>query len=410
MRDTVMDLDRIRGDFPLLSQSVYDAPLAYLDNAATTQKPAVVLEAIQEFYTTGNANIHRGAHYLGDLATAAYERARTTVKEYINAEHREEIIFTRGTTDAINIVASSFSKYRFKEGDEIVVSTMEHHSNLVPWQELCERQRLTLKPIPLHGNGAPVEAEALEAQISGRTKLIALTYVSNVLGAVNPIKELIALAHANGVPVLVDAAQAVQHMTVDVQDLDCDFLAFSGHKIYAATGIGVLYGKRELLESMPPAQLGGGMIESVCLTGTKYAAPPQKFEAGTPPIGAAVTLTPALRYVQELGFDWISRHEDRLMRYCENRMNELDWIISYGPEEHRQGVISFNIQDVNPYDAGLILDKMGIAVRAGTHCAEPIMQHFGIPGTIRASFAFYNTPEEIDRLVAGLHKTKAMLT
>ncbi|AQT70152.1 Cysteine desulfurase [Anaerohalosphaera lusitana] len=402
------NIEKIRQDFPILSQQVYGKPLAYLDNAATTQKPRSVLDAITDYYTTTNSNIHRGTHALSEKASGAYETARKTVRHFLNADQPEEIIFTSGTTASINLVAGSFTDKFVSPGDEIIISQMEHHSNLVPWQILCKKTGAILKTIPLQDSSA-LSLNAIEELISDKTKLIAVTYVSNVLGTTNPIKRIVDLAHSHGKPVLVDAAQAVQHMPVDVHELDCDFLAFSGHKIYAGTGIGVLYAKSKWLESIPPWKGGGGMINSVSIRKTFYADPPLKFEAGTPNIAGAISLAAAIDYIQSIGIEKIAAHEAEVLNYMHDKLSSLPGLTIYGSKSNRHGAISFNLEDVDNYDAGLILDKMGVAVRTGTHCAEPLMQHYGITGTIRASIGMYNTKEEVDRLYEGLKKVQAML-
>jgi cysteine desulfurase/selenocysteine lyase len=404
----MLDIDAIRKDFPILDEKVYGKPLVYLDNAATTQKPQIVLDTIIKFYTRQNSNIHRGVHYLSEQASLAYEKAREKVRDFINAKALSEIVFTSGTTEAINLVANSFGDRFVNAGDEIIVTEMEHHSNIVPWQILCEHTNAELRIVPFEDNGTLLLDE-LKKQITAKTKLLSVIYVSNVMGVINPIKEIISLAHAQDVPVLVDAAQAVQHIPVDVQDLDCDFLAFSGHKLYAETGIGVLYGKEKWLEAMPPFQSGGSMVNSVSFSKTTYADLPLKFEAGTGNYVAAASLGAAVEYVKKIGLDEITHYEDSLLTYATARLAEVEGLTQYGLVAERCAVVSFNIENIHPYDAGMILDKLGIAVRTGTHCAEPVMQHFGIDATIRASFAFYNTKEEIDKLIAGLHKARTML-
>jgi len=404
----MIDVDTIRADFPILQKKIHGKPLVYLDNAATTHKPGAVLDKIIEFYTETYSNIHRGAHYLSEEASAAHESARETVKNFINACDSREIIFTRGTTEAINLVADSFGRSFIKEGDEIIVSEMEHHSNIVPWQLLCQRKGALLKVIPFSDDGVLL-IDKLKQQITKRTKLISVIYVSNVLGAVNDVKEIIEQAHAQDVPVLIDGAQAVQHIPVDVQDLDCDFFAFSGHKIYADTGIGVLYGKERWLDDMPPYQSGGGMITNVSFHKTSYAELPYKFEAGTGSIVAAVSLGAAIEYLNKIRLENISSYEQELINYATKEIRALKKVTVYGENIKRCSVVSFNLDDVHPYDAGSILDKLGIAVRTGAHCAEPVMQHYGISGMIRASFALYNTKKEVDRLIEGLQKVQSMM-
>ena len=407
LRYSMMDIDKIRRDFPILGKKIHGKSLAYLDNAATTQKPKVVLDKIIEFYSHSNSNIHRGVHHLSELASVAYENARESVKGFINAGAVSEVIFTSGTTESINLVADSFGRRFISEGDEIIVSEMEHHSNLVPWQLLCEQKNALLKVVPFDDDGI-LKMEELKRLITGKTKLISIVYVSNALGVVNPVKDIIKLAHDHDIPVLVDGAQVIQHLPVDVQALDCDFFAFSGHKMYAETGIGILYGKEKWLESMPPYQAGGGMVGSVSFEKTTYAELPLKFEAGTVNYVAAVSLESAMEYIDSIGLDKIASHEHDLLNYATEKLGALDGLKIYGLAPERCGVLSFNLADIHPYDAGLILDKLGIAVRTGTHCAEPVMRHFGIEATIRASFALYNTLEEIDRLVEGIRKIQMM--
>jgi len=404
----MINIQKIRSDFPILKHKVFGKPLIYLDNAATTQKPQVVLDQLINFYTTRNSNIHRGVHYLSEQASTAYEDARDRVKDFINAKSTAEIIFTRGTTEAINLIANSFGNAFINKGDEVIISEMEHHSNLVPWQMLCNRKEAVLKAIPFNDD-AVLQIDVLKSILTERTKLISVAYVSNALGTINPIKKMIDLAHDYDIPVLIDGAQAVQHRCVDVQDLNCDFFAFSGHKMYAATGIGVLYGKEKWLDAIPPYQFGGGMINSVSLKKTTFTDLPLKFEAGTPNIAAALSLKKAIDYISEIGFDNIGSHEQDLMDYLIKRLNELSGIIIYGATTEKHGVLSFNLQNIDPYDVGIILDKMGIAIRTGKHCAEPVMKHYGINGTIRASFAMYNTLKEVDRLIEGIQKVQAML-
>ncbi len=401
-------IDKIRGDFPILKKEVHGKPLVYLDNAATTQKPKVVLKKTREFYTQTYSNIHRGVHSLSEEASAAYEDAREVVKKFINARRTSEIIFTRGTTESINLVADSFGREFIEKGDEIIISEMEHHSNIVPWQLLCERKKARLKVIPFNDDGILL-TDKLNNLITKRTKLISLTYVSNVLGVVNNIKKIIQIAKAQNVPVLVDGAQAIQHIPVDVQELDCDFFAFSGHKIYADTGIGVLYGKEKWLEAMPPYQSGGGMIASVSFEKTTYADLPLKFEAGTGNIVAAVSLAVAIDYLNRIGWEKISFHEKELIDYATKKIGSLSKVTIYGKKIKRCAAVSFNLDHIHPYDAGVILDKMGIAIRTGMLCAEPLMKHYGVSGMIRASFALYNTKEEIDRLVDGIQKVRLMI-
>lgn len=404
----MIDINIIRSDFPILGSTVYGKPLVYLDNAATTQKPQVVLDKILSFYSESNGNIHRGTHFLGEKAGAEYESARESVKKFINAKKSSEIIFTSGTTASINLVAHCFGNLRIRAGDEIIITEMEHHSNLVPWQILCKRNGAILKVIPFLDNGI-LDVDYLESLITENTKLIAITYVSNVLGVINPVREIVSSAHACGIPVLIDGAQVVQHKAVDVQDLDCDFFAFSGHKMYAETGIGVLYGKEKWLEMMQPYQSGGGMVASVDFATTSFAQLPFKFEAGTPNIAGAISLGAAIDYIEKIGFETISAHENELLTYAEKQLSALDGVRIYGTASPRCGALSFNLDSIVPYDACTILDKLGIALRSGTHCAEPVMKHFGIKGTIRASFALYNTLDEIDTLIRGVKKVQAMM-
>lgn len=403
----MLNIDTIRADFPILGRLVYGKKLVYLDNAATTQKPRSVLEKTLAFYSESNSNIHRGAHYLSEMASEYYEAARQSVKNFINAKSTYEIIFTGGTTESINTVAHCFGTQRVKEGDEVVITEMEHHSNLVPWQILCKQKRAILKVVPFDNEGK-LNVNALKSFVNEKTVLIALTYVSNVMGVVNPVKEIIAWAHAYDVPVLVDAAQAVQHKPIDVLDLDCDFLVFSGHKMYAETGIGVLYGKEKWLDSMPPYQYGGGMIANVDFDRTTFAELPFKFEAGTPNIAGAISIGASIDYINKIGMNEIYAYEQNLLRYAARQLSRLEGIQLYGTTEQQCGVVSFNIRNVEAYDAAMILDKMGIALRSGTHCAEPVMKHFGIKGTIRASFALYNTIEEINALTEGVKKVQSM--
>ncbi len=405
----MIDLEAVREDFPILRKKIHGKPLVYLDNAATTHKPRVVLDKIIEFCTEGYSNIHRGAYSLSEEASAEYENARETVKNFINAFSAHEIIFTRGTTESINLVADSFGSTFINEGDEIIISEMEHHSNIVPWQRLCQRKGAVLKVIPFNDNGVLL-INKLKTLITNKTKLVSVTYVSNVLGAVNNVKEIIKIASDADIPILIDGAQAVQHLPVDVQELNCDFFAFSGHKIYADTGIGVLYGKEKWLDAMPPYQSGGGMIDKVSFDRTTYADLPHKFEAGTGSIVSAVSLTAALEYLKKVGLDSIFLHEQDLINYAEEKISSLSGLTLYGKNIKRCAALSFNLNNIHPYDVGVILDKLGIAVRTGVHCAEPLMQHFGISGMIRASFALYNTKEEIDRLMEGLLKAQSMLT
>jgi cysteine desulfurase/selenocysteine lyase len=404
----MFDINKIRKDFPILKRKVYGKTLIYLDNAATTHKPTLVLDKIREFYIQTYSNIHRGVHSLSEEASAAYEKARERVKKFINARSTSEIIFTSGTTEAINLVADSFGREFIHKGDEIIISEMEHHSNIIPWQLLCERKDAQLKVLPFNDDGILL-FEKLSNLMTERTKLISVTYVSNVLGVVNNIKKIIQTAREQNIPVFIDGAQAIQHIPVDVQELDCDFFAFSGHKIYAATGIGVLYGKEKWLEAMPPYQSGGGMIAKVSFKKTTYADLPLKFEAGTGNIVAAVSLAVAMDYLNRVGWEKISSHEETLLRYAVEEIKSLSKVTIYGKEIKRCAAVSFNLDHIHPYDAGVLLDKMGIAIRTGMLCAEPLMKHYGAAGMIRASFALYNTKEEINKLVEGIQKVQSMM-
>lgn len=402
------DITKVRESFPILSRTVYGKPLIYLDNGATTQKPLCVLDAMQEEYLNVNANVHRGVHWMSQQATDLHEAARETVRKFINARSTTEIVFTRGTTESLNLVASSFVEGCMKEGDEVIVSTMEHHSNIVPWQLQEQRKGIVLKVIPMTDEGELL-LEEYEKLFTERTKLVSVTQVSNVLGTINPVKEMIRIAHEHGVPVVVDGAQSVPHFAVDVQDLDCDFLAFSGHKVYGPTGVGVLYGKEEWLDRLPPYQGGGEMIERVSFEKTTFECPPLKFEAGTPDYIATHGLATALDYVTSLGMDNILAHEQDLTRYALQQLREIEGMHIYG---HRNGsgdaVISFNVGDIHHMDLGTLLDQLGIAVRTGHHCAQPLMDRLGILGTVRASFGLYNTREEVDALVAGIKRIAMM--
>ncbi|MVT12180.1 aminotransferase class V-fold PLP-dependent enzyme [Chitinophaga tropicalis] len=403
-----LDVEKIRRDFPLLQEKVYGIPLVYLDNAATTQKPQIVLDTLEYYYTRINSNVHRGVHHLSQEATNAYEQARKTIAAFLNANKPEEVIFTKGTTDGINLVANSFGRGFIKPGDVVLVSAMEHHSNIVPWQIMCEDRGAELKVIPMDQNGELIMDE-FTALLNDKVKIIAVTYVSNALGTVNPVHDIIAQAHARNIPVLLDAAQAVQHMPVDVQELDIDFLVFSGHKIYGPTGIGILYGKEEWLNKLPPYQGGGDMIKTVTFAKTTYNVLPYKFEAGTPNMSGAVGLEAAIKYLQEIGIENIRQWEEQLVDYTISRLKELDGIRFIGNPKHRSGAVSFLVDNIHPYDLGELLDKQGVAIRTGHHCAEPVMDFFHIPGTVRASFAMYTNFEDIDRLVAATQKAAAML-
>ena len=402
------DITKVRESFPILSRTVYGKPLIYLDNGATTQKPLCVLDAMREEYLNVNANVHRGVHWMSQQATDLHEAARETVRKFINARSTTEIVFTRGTTESLNLVASSFVEGCMKEGDEVIVSTMEHHSNIVPWQLQEQRKGIVLKVIPMTDEGELL-LEEYEKLFTERTKLVSVTQVSNVLGTINPVKEMIRIAHEHGVPVVVDGAQSVPHFAVDVQDLDCDFLAFSGHKVYGPTGVGVLYGKEEWLDRLPPYQGGGEMIKRVSFEKTTFERPPLKFEAGTPDYIATHGLATALDYVTSLGMDNILAHEQDLTRYALQQLREIEGMHIYGHRnDSGDAVISFNVGDIHHMDLGTLLDQLGIAVRTGHHCAQPLMDRLGILGTVRASFGLYNTREEVDALVAGIKRIAMM--
>ena len=404
----MFDVQKIRADFPILSQKVNGKPLVYFDNGATSQKPQVVIDAISKYYSEINANIHRGVHTLSQLATDAYEISRNTVQKHLNAKYNHEIIFTSGTTFGINLVASGFGSL-LKAGDEVMVSALEHHSNIVPWQFLCERTAAKLVVIPMNQKGELIMSE-FDKLLSDKTKIVAVNHISNALGTVNPIEYIIKKAHQVGAAVLIDGAQATPHLKPDVQALDCDFYVFSGHKICAPTGVGILYGKEEWLRKLPPYQGGGEMIAEVTFEKTTYADLPHKFEAGTPNISGGIVLGTALDYMNEIGFENIASYEQELLEYGTKRLLEIEGLTIYGTSENKASVISFNIEGIHPYDIGTIIDKLGIAVRTGHHCAQPIMNFFNIPGTIRASFAFYNTKEEIDIFVEAVKKAHMMLS
>lgn len=401
------DIQKIREDFPILDREVYGKPLIYLDNGATTQKPRQVVEAITDEYYSVNANVHRGVHFLSQQATELHEASRETVRRFINARSSNEIVFTRGTTESINLLASSFADSQMKEGDEVIVSVMEHHSNIVPWQLQAARKGIVLKVIPMNDRGELLLDE-YEKLFSERTKLVSFAHVSNVLGTVNPAKEMIATAHAHGVPVLIDGAQSVPHMKVDVQDLNADFFAFSGHKIYGPTGVGVLYGKEEWLDKLPPYQGGGEMIQSVSFEKTTFNELPFKFEAGTPDYIGTTALAKALDYVSAIGMENIAAHEHELTLYAMQRLKEINGMRIFGEAEHKSSVISFLVGNIHHLDMGTLLDRLGIAVRTGHHCAQPLMIRMGIEGTVRASFGLYNTKEEIDMLAAGIERVSRM--
>lgn len=401
------NIDRIRKDFPVLHQEVNGKPLVYFDNAASTQKPKVVIDRISDYYSNEHSNIHRGVHSLSAAATEEYEIARKTVQRHLNAAHDHEIIFTKGTTDGINLIANGFSRGVLKKGDEVIVSELEHHSNIVPWQMACEQTGAKLKVIPINDSGE-WKIEEFHNLLSDKTKLVAVNHVSNALGTINPIDEIIEAAHSKGIPVLIDGAQAAPHMAIDVQAFDCDFYVLSGHKLFGPTGVGVLYGKEEWLDKLPPYQGGGDMIKSVSFEKTTYNELPFKFEAGTPNIAGVLGLKSAIDYVNEIGLEAIAEYEQELLDYGTQKLSQIEGLTIYGTAKNKASVISFLLDGIHPYDTGTILDKLGIAIRTGHHCTEPIMTRFGIPGTARASFAFYNTIEEIDALYKGLLRVKKM--
>lgn len=408
------DLNKIRKDFPILSRMVYDRPLVYLDNAATTQKPLCVLDKMREEYLNVNANVHRGVHWLSQQATELHEGARETVRKFINAKSVNEIVFTRGTTEGLNLIASSFSEAFMQEGDEVIVSTVEHHSNIVPWQLQQPRKGIVLKVIPMDDNGA-MDLQAFEKMISQKTKIVSISHVSNVLGTINPVEEVIRIAHEHNIPVVVDGAQSTPHFKVDMQQLNCDFFVFSGHKVYGPTGIGVLYGKEAWLDKLPPYQGGGEMIEHVSFEKSTFERPPLKFEAGTPDYIATTGLATALDYVSALGMDAIQRHEEELTRYAISQLQMIEGMKLFGVPSHadmtrlhHDAVISFQLRDIHHMDMGTLLDRLGIAIRTGHHCAQPLMNRLGVLGTSRASFALYNTKEEVDALVAGIKRISTM--
>jgi cysteine desulfurase/selenocysteine lyase len=400
-----LDVERIRLDFPILQRQVNGKPLVYLDNAATSQKPRSVIEAIERYYSAENANIHRGVHHLSELATSAYDRARDRVRDFLNARESREIVFVRGTTEGINLVAQTFGRSGVKAGDEIIVSVMEHHSNIVPWQILCGVAGGRLRVIPMDPAGN-LDQDEFARLFTDRTRLVAATHVSNALGTINPIKQMVAKAHAHGVPALVDGAQAAPHNRVDVQDLDCDFYVFSGHKVYGPTGIGILYGRAALLEAMPPFHGGGDMIRSVTFERTEFAPIPAKFEAGTPDISGAVGLDAALQYVEGIGWDGIAAHERDLLNHATDLLGSIPGVTLIGTAPNKAAVLSFTVAGVHPHDVGTIADRDGIALRAGHHCAQPVMDRLGIPATVRASFAFYNTHEEVEALAGAVRRVR----
>ena len=402
----IYNINKVREDFPILSRQVYGKPLVYLDNAATTQKPLQVLDAMREEYLNVNANVHRGVHYLSQQATELHEAARETVRQFINARKTEEVVFTRGTTEAINLVAATFCQSQMQVGDEVLVTDMEHHSNIVPWQLQAAQRGIVVRHLPITDDGRLVCCDDIAAHLTERTKLVSIAHVSNVLGTVNPVRRIIEAAHEKGIPVLVDAAQSAPHMAIDVQQLDCDFLAFSGHKMYGPTGIGVLYGKEEWLDRLPPYQGGGEMIDRVSWEKTTFERLPFKFEAGTPDYVATHGLATAINYLRSVGLDIIEAHETELARYCLEQLRSIEGITIYGSPI--TGPISFNVGNIHHLDIGTLLDRLGIAVRTGHHCAQPLMTRLGIQGTVRASFALYNTKEEIDIFVAGLRRVVQM--
>ncbi|MCD4771807.1 MAG: cysteine desulfurase [Bacteroidales bacterium] len=402
------DINKIQKDFPALHQEIYKKPLVYLDNAATTQKPQAVIDRIIKYNTYENSNIHRGVHYLSQEATNAFEQARIFIKEYINAAESHEIIFTKGTTESINIIASSFGKKFLNKDDEIIISTMEHHSNLVPWQQLCIENEAHLKVIPINEKGELLIDE-FKKLLNEKTKFVALTHISNALGTINPVKKIIEMAHKFDVPVLIDGAQGIPHLKIDVQNLDCDFYCFSGHKVFAPMGSGVLYGKEKWLEKLPPFQFGGEMVENVTFEKTTFNELPFKFEAGTPNVESILGLETALKYISEIGIKNIADYENDLLNYATKELIKIEGLRIIGTAEKKASVISFLIGNIHPYDAGTIIDRMGVAVRTGHHCAQPVLDWFNIPGTVRASFAFYNTKEDVDKLVEAVLQAKKML-
>ncbi len=406
---SAFDVELVRADFPILQQRVHGKPLVYLDNAATSQKPWDVIEAIVRYYEGTNSNVHRGVHYLSERATEEYEGARRKVQEFLNAESASEIIFVRGTTEGINLLAQTYGRTNVKAGDEVLITEMEHHSNIVPWQMLCNERGAKLRVAPVNDDGELL-LDQFGEMIGPKTKLAAVTHVSNALGSINPLKKMVEIAHSHGVPVLVDGAQAVPHMKVDVRDLDCDFYTFSGHKVFGPTGIGALYGKMALLEAMPPYQAGGDMIASVAFEKTTYNKPPYRFEAGTPDIAGVIGLGAALDYVTDIGLENISAYEDEVLAYGTKALTSIPGVRLIGTAKEKAGVLSFTIENIHPHDIGTILDQEGIAIRTGHHCAQPVMQRFGIPATARASLALYNTKEEIDALARAVEKTKEIFS
>jgi len=404
-----LNVNKVRNDFPILNRKIYGKPLVYLDNAATTQKPQAVIDRIAKYYSEENCNIHRGVHFLSQLATTAFENTREQITSFINAPAKEEVIFTKGTTESINLVASSFGRNALGKDDEVLITALEHHSNLVPWQMLCYEMGAKLKVVPFNDKGE-IEIASFRKMISEKTRIVAVTHVSNALGTINPVKEMIRLAHEKDIPVLVDGAQAVSHMKVDISDLDCDFYCFSGHKAYGPMGVGILYAKEDYLQHMPPYQSGGEMVDSVSFYETSFNELPFKFEAGTPNVEAVLGMGAAITYLENIGMDAISAYEKDLLEYATERLSSIDGLRIYGTADRKAGVLSFMIGDIHPYDAGTIIDKYGIAVRTGHHCAQPVMDSLGIPGTIRASLAIYNTKEEIDLLVEAIQQVQKMFS
>jgi cysteine desulfurase/selenocysteine lyase len=402
------DIEKIRADFPILSRKVNGKPLIYFDNGATAQKPQSVIDAVNKYYTSQNANIHRGVHTLSQEITVEYEKARDTVQKHLNARYSHEIIFTKGTTESINLVASSFGKKFISKGDEIIISAMEHHSNILPWQVICEDKGAILKVIPINDSGELLMDE-YKKLLSDKTKIVAVTHISNTLGTINPVKEIIELAHAKNIPVLIDGAQAVPHTGIDVQDLDVDFYVYSGHKLFGPTGVGVLYGKEKWLNEMPPYQVGGGTIKTVTFEKTVYADLPLKFEAGTPHIAGGVGLAMAINYINEIGLDNIAAYEHELLVHATSALQKIEGLKIIGTATKKASVISFVVEGLHPFDIGTILDQLGIAVRTGHHCTQPLMQRYGIKGTVRVSFAFYNTKQEVDEFIIGLQRAIKML-
>ncbi len=401
------NVNKIREDFPALHQNVNGQPLIYFDNAATTQKPQVVIDTLTNYYSTINSNVHRGVHHLSQMATDAFENTREHIRKYINAKHSHEIIITKGATDSINLVANSFGKGFIEKGDEVIISAYEHHANIVPWQMICDEKGANLKVIPFQEDGI-ISIDAFKSLINKKTKIVSVGHVSNSLGVVHPIKEMIEIAHQYNVPVMIDGAQGIVHETVDVQALDCDFYCFSSHKMYGPMGVGILYGKENYLNKMPPYQTGGEMIKTVTFEKTTFNELPYKFETGTPNVADVIGFDAALSYLEGIGMNNIKAYESELMQYAIEKLTSIEGIRIYGDNKHKAGVISFNIEDIHPYDAGTIIDKFGIALRTGNHCAQPVMDSYHIPGTLRASFGLYNTTAEVDKLVEALHKVKLM--